>query len=224
MFFKKNDGYAMRWNEIQNSGISLTKPFFVFNTSSGSMQNGNTNSTAVIASIDDKDKLVAFLKKQEPGGAFLSETKYQYVSLGNGHIAGWNDKVLIISMAEGNTSGNYSSGQGTLAQQQLTTLFAQQEAASIASVGEFRDLIAKKGDIHFWSNPASKLSSIPMLGMTKITTLLQDAYTDGTIDFENGKVIATTETHVNKTLSDMLNKYPAREIDENMLKQLPGKS
>ena len=219
--FQKNNTSALHWNDIKNSGISLTKPMFVFNKANNSMQSGNTNSLCVIAAIDDKEKLIAFFKKQKPGGDFLSDAKYQYVALGNGFVAGWNDKALVISMAEGNTSGNYNNGQGTLSQQLLTTVFSQQESASVASIGEFRDLMGKQGDIHFWSNPASTLNAIPMLGVTKLSTLLQETYTEGTIDFENGKAVATIETHVNKTLSDMLNKYGSREIDKTMFSNYP---
>ena len=60
-----------------------------------------------------------------------------------------------------------------------------------------------------------------MLGMTKIGNLFQDTYTDGTIDFENGKAVATAESHYNKTLSDILDKYPSREIDKSMISRYP---
>ena len=223
MFFTSKNQYALHWNDVKNSGIDLAKPVFTFNGESGSIQNGNTKSMCVIASINDKNKLVSFLKKQKPGGDFLSGGKYQYVALGNDFVAGWTDKVLIISSVTGGNSapGTYNSGEGTLSQQQLTTLFSLNEAQSIASIGEFRDMLSKNGDIHFWSNPASQLNAVPMLGMTKLATLFEDTYTEGTIDFDNGKAVAETETHYNKTFADLLEKYPSRQIDKSMIANYP---
>ena len=105
--------------------------------------------------------------------------------------------------------------------QQLTALFTQTESNSVASISEFKNALNKPGDIHFWSNASGSLSAIPMLGMTKISSLFQDTYTDGTIDFENGKAVATAETHYNKTLSDILKKYPSKEIDKSMISRYP---
>ena len=214
MFDKNENG--LHWNDIENSGIDLTKSFFVFSKQNNSMQSGKTANFGLIAEVADKNKLEAFFKKQVSNADIKQDTKYKYVDMGRGGIAGWTDKVLIIS---GVVTGN--NNDETASHQQLTALFTQTESNSIASISEFKDALNKPGDIHFWSNASSKLSSLPMLGMTKIGTLFQDTYTDGTIDFENGKAVATAETHYNKTLSDILGKYSSREIDKSMLSRYP---
>jgi hypothetical protein len=83
-------------------------------------------------------------------------------------------------------------------------------------------MLKKKGDIHFWSNASGKLTALPMMGMTKIGDLFKDTYTDGTLDFENGKMVATSETHINHTLSDIINKYPSAGIDKDMITSYPN--
>lgn len=216
MFNKNNNG--LHWNDIQNSGIDLTKPFLVFSKQNNSMQSGKAQSFGLIAQVADKSKLELFLKKQTAGAQTKPDTKYQYVDFGNGSVAGWNNDVLIIS---GVTSGTNSTVDETQSHQQLTALFAQTETNSVASITEFKDMMKKTGDIHFWSNSSASLGAIPALGMTKMSSLFEDTYTEGTIDFENGKAAATAETHFNKTLSGILEKYPSKKIDKSMISRYP---
>jgi len=213
----------LRWRDIRNSGIDLNNPVYIFSKQTNSVQTGNTTSGGLIAQITDDKKLEAFLKKEKPGGDILSGGKYKYLSLGNDFIAGWTDKILIISLVTGGSSapGTYSTGEGTLSQLQLTTLFTQEESASIASIGEFRDILAKPGDVHFYTNAAANFSASPMLGMTKANELLEGSYTEGIINFENGKIDASAETHTSKALSDILGKYPSKEIDKGMITNYP---
>ncbi|HYJ63421.1 MAG TPA: DUF4836 family protein [Parafilimonas sp.] len=211
-------GSNLHWSDIENSGVDLIKPFFAFNSTTNSMQNGNTENSGVVASLSATGKLESFLQKQLNTPNVKTDTKYKYIDLKDGSVVGWNNNVLILSSVKPNKQ---ERADEALSHQQLTTLFTQSESNSLASISEFKNALNKPGDIHFWSNASGNLNNIPMLGMTKITTLFKDTYTDGTIDFENGKAIATAETHYNKTLSDILNKYPSREIDKSMLSRYP---
>lgn len=208
----KND-HNMHWSDIENSGVDLNKPFFIFSSESSSMQNGNSKSSGVVAAVSDKNKLQRFLQKQAAGAAVKSDNKYQYIDLNDGSVAGWTNDVLIISDVNNNENTSH---------QQLTTLFTQSESNSVVSIDDFNKMLTKTGDIHFWSNASNSLNKIPMASMSKIGTLVQDTYTEGTIDFENGKVVANFESHFNKTLSDMLGKYPAKEIDKSMIANYPN--
>ena len=208
----------IRWSEITNSGIDLKVPFFIFSDQNNSIQNGNTANFGLVAQIENEGKLVDFLKKHNQGAEVKQDSKYQYMDLKNGYVAGWKNNILIIS---GSTRAGAGSDEAR-SHQQLTTLFTQNESASIASVGEFRDMMKKTGDIHFWINASPNLASFGMLGMTKMSSLLQGTYTEGTITFEKGKAKASAETHYNKTLSDILSKYPSREIDKTLISRYPG--
>jgi len=208
----------IRWSEITNSGIDLKVPFFIFSDQNNSIQNGNTANFGLVAQIENEGKLVDFLKKHNQGAEVKQDSKYQYMDLKNGYVAGWKNNILIIS---GSTHAGTGSDEAR-SRQQVTTLFTQNESASIASVGEFRDMMKKTGDIHFWINASPNLASFGMLGMTKMSSLLQGTYTEGTITFEKGKAKASAETHYNKTLSDILSKYPSREIDKTLISRYPG--
>jgi hypothetical protein len=224
LFSNKTDTYALQWDDIKNSGIDMSEPMYVFSKQANSMQTGSTTSSGVIAKVEDAAKLEAFLKKEKVGKDVLSGDKYKYISLGDDFVAGWTDKIFIISSVKGgnNAPGTYSTGEGTLSQQQLTALFGQNESASIASADGFKDMLSKKGDIHFYTNSYSNLSANPMLGMSKLSTLVEGSYTDGAINFDNGKIVASAETHNGKALSDILNKYPSKEIDKSMVTKFPG--
>jgi hypothetical protein len=223
LFTKQNDQYALRWSDIENSGIDLNNPVYIFAKSTNSMQQGLVSSGALIASITDEKKLEAFLAKEKVGGNILTADNYKYYALGNDYVAGWTDKVLIISRVSGGNAapGNYSTGQGTSSQTQLTTLFSQKESASIASVDGFNDLLSKQDDVRFYSNSTSKLNSIAIPGLDKVSTLLDGSYTEGTINFEKGRAIASTEFHAGKALADILEKYPSKEINTAAIKNYP---
>ncbi|MBV9962479.1 MAG: DUF4836 family protein [Parafilimonas sp.] len=223
LFAQKNDAYALRWDDIKNSGIDLTQPIYVFVKGTNSIQSGSIQNAGIIAKVQDASKLEAFLKKEKVGANVLSGDKYKYIALGNDFVAGWTDKVLIMSAVSGGNSspGSYSTGEGTLSQKQLTTLFTQNESASIASVDGFTDMLSKNGDIHYYTNTSSNLNTAMIPGMAKANTLLQGSYGDGTIDFEKGKISATGESHYGKDLADILQKYPARSVDKSMLSSYP---
>ena len=222
LFTKKSDEYALRWSDIKNSGIDLTQPIYIFAKQANSMQAGKTTSSGFIVKVQDAAKLEVFLKKEKVGSNVLSSGKYKYIKLNDEAIGGWTDKVFIISSVMGGDSkGNYSTGEGMASQQQLTTLFTQSESASIAAVDGFRDMLSKTGDIHYFTNTSVNLNNAMIPGMTKANTLLEGSYSDGTIDFEKGKITATGESHYGKDLSDILQKYPARSIDKSMVTNYP---
>ena len=89
----KNEN-GLRWSDIENSGIDLTKSFFLFSKQNNSMQSGKTQNFGLIAQVADKNKLEAFLKKQVAGADIKQDTKYKYLDIGNGNVAGWNDKII----------------------------------------------------------------------------------------------------------------------------------
>lgn len=216
--FNKDDK-GMHWSDLKNSGIDLDKSFFVFAKETSSMQTGKTGSFGLVAEVKDKNAVENFFKKQSNNTDVKSENKYHYLSLSKGIIAGWNDAVVIIS---GVSNGAKNNIDDTLSRKQLTALFAQEKSNSVASIDEFNNMLKKTGDMHFWINPSGSLNALPMLGMTKINELFEGTYTEGVIDFEKGKAIASAESHINKTLGDIIKKYPSREIKKEMITNFPG--
>jgi|SRR6478735_6083640 len=214
---------SLNWNDIQNAGISLDKPVYVFFKEMNTMQLGNVRNSAFISEVNDTKKLEAFLLNKKPGKNILSADKYRYIALGDDYVAGWTDKILIVLQVSGGNEapGNYGTGEGTLSQQLLTTLFTQKKSASIADANGFEDMLAKPGDVHFYTNntPGIAMDKIP--GLSAVQPLIKDSYTAGVVNFEKGKVTASVLTHYSKELANMLNKYPSKQINTNMISNYP---
>jgi hypothetical protein len=214
---------SLNWSDIKNSGISLDKPVYVFFKEMNTVQMGNVRNSAFMAEVNNTQKLEAFLKNKKPGKNILSADKYRYIALGDDYVAGWTDKILIVSQVTGGNEapGNYGTGEGTLSQQLLTTLFTQKKPASIADADGFEDMLAKPGDVHFYTNntPGIAMDKIP--GLSAVQPLIKDSYTAGVVNFEKGKVTASVLTHYSKELANMLDKYPSKKINTDMISNYP---
>lgn len=211
----ERNGDGLKWKDIENSGVDVSKPFYVFTKETNSIQQGHVKSGALIAEVNDEGKLETFLKARKPGATVSTATGYKYIELHDNIIAGWSSKVLIVAGVSGNNDSD------SLLQSQLTTLFNQKTSESIASTDAFKEPFSKPGDIHFYTNTAGRLNEVGMPGISKLSELVEGSYTAGAINFENGRIDASAETHYNKTLGGIINKYPAQEVKTEMIKNYP---
>lgn len=223
LFNDEKDKYALKWDDIKNSGIDLDQPIYVFVKANSSIQLGKSTSTGIIAKVKDAAKLEAFLKKEKVGADVMQGKEYHYIQLNDKTTGGWTDKVFILSSVVGgdNSKGNISTGEGMASQVQLNTIFSQDESASIAAAEGFSDMLKKNGDITYYSNSSANLNSVMVPGLSKAGTLLEGTYGEGVINFENGKIAATAESHYGKALADILEKYPSKSIDRSMVANYP---
>ena len=128
-------------NDIENSGIDLSKDIFLFLNQTGSMMSGSSATMGIVAVLNKPSQFEDFLKKKMPSAQIKKEADYSYATLKNGFVAGWNDDIVLIDNV---TSINTQNGGGQAAtpdaaHQQLTSLFAQKEDASLASIKQFKD-------------------------------------------------------------------------------------
>ena len=217
--FSEHNENGLQWNDIENSGIDLANPVYIFSKETNSIQQGKIRNGGLIAEVNDAKKLESFLKKQNNDIAVSAGNNYKYLLLEGNTVAGWTENVLIISTTN---SGEHMANNDTVSQQQLAALFAQKEAASLASFDGFKDIMAKPGDIHFYTNTSAGLNTAVMPGMTQLNALVEDSYSEGVINFEKGKIEAAAETHYNKTLANMVDKNPPGQVKMDMIKKYPG--
>lgn len=206
------------WEDVKNSGIDLSSNVYAFVNQQGSVMTGQTVNTGMIAVLKNPASFEAFLKKQDPDTEIKKGTNFSYAQLKEGFTAGWNDDILILSNVSGYKTA--TSNQDTDVKQ-LTTLFAQKEAESVASIDAFRNLSTEKADALFWTNSGSSLASVPFVGMTKAADLFKDSYTAGLINFEEGKAVMDTKTYVGDDLKDILNKYSGTKADLDLVEKYP---
>jgi hypothetical protein len=210
------------WDDLKNSGLDWESEFFAFVSTSGSIMNGQTTSTGVVAAMKDASAFETFLKKQYAQADIKKGNNYSYAILEDGFVVGWNGDVAILSNVVGGNSFDLNPTTGAASQKQLDALFAQKQDESIASTSKFTDLVKEKADMLFWSNSTNALASIPFLGMTKASDLLKDSYSAGTLDFENGKATLTTKYFAGKDLSDIFSKYSGPTVDMSMVDKYPS--
>ena len=221
--FSEDTSLIITGDDIANSGVDVTKDIFLFVNQSGSIMNGSSVATGVVAALRKADDFETFLKKKMPSATFNKEKEYSYAALKNGFVAGWNDDVVVINNVSGyNMQTGEKTGTPDAARQQLTTLFTQKEEASLASLKQFKDANDGKADVFFWSNSNGSLSTIPMLGMSKASDLFKDMYSSGAINFENGEVDMEMKTYPNDMLKDTLKKYAGPKVDMDLLNKYPG--
>ncbi|MGI8950644.1 MAG: DUF4836 family protein [Chitinophagaceae bacterium] len=216
------------WNDIRTSGIDWENNIYVFVNSSGSIMNGQTTSTGVVAVMKNQSDFETFLKKQYSNIDIKKASNYSYAILKDGNAAGWNSDIIILSnanlstMVPYQTSPNTFNNKDTAAQKQLATLFAQKEDQSVASISQFKDLSTQKADMLFWTNSNSSFATIPFIGMTKAADLFKDSYTAGTINFEDGEAKMQTKSYAGKDLKEILNKYKGSTVNMDMVDKYPS--
>lgn len=213
--------------DFMRSGVDTTKDILFFMKMGGSIMAGQQVSGGVVGAMKDAAAFEAYLKKQPRIDDIQKGKNYSYTKVEGSFYVGWNSEVVIIAGIGNNQGfgGNRGAGSSETAtgnDQYLATLFSLKEEESIAAVPEFRDLIAQKGDMFFWSNTSTALNSVPVLGMTKISDLLKDSYGAGVINFENGKVVANFKSYSGKDLAAIWDKYKGPQVDMNLVSQFPS--
>lgn len=221
--FSEDTAMALTANDIATSGIDVSKDIFLFVNQSGSIMSGSTVTTGVVAVLDKTSDFEAFLKKKTPGAQIKKEKDFSYATVKGSSAIGWTDDIVIMSNVSGyNMQTGEQTGNAEAAHQQLVTLFAQKEEASLASVKQFKDANDGKADMFFWSNSNGALSSIPMIGMSKASDLFKDTYTAGNINFKSGEVEMDMKSYPNEAFKDTLKKYAGPKVDMDLLNKYPG--
>ena len=212
-----------KWNELKSSGIDLSAELYVFGKQTSSIMEGSSSTMGVLVSLKDVSAFEQFIKKKKPGAEIKTSGDYSYVALGDDYIVGWKDKVAILDNVHGgkNAPGTYNTGEGTLSQLLLTKLFAQGASESIESVDAFKDLEKEQGDILFYSAVSSTDAGLSALSLSKMGDLIADSYTTGTINFEDGKVVASFTGTTSKVLGQIFEKYPGHSLDAGALDKYP---
>jgi len=207
-----------------HSGVDTTSNVFFFTSSSGSVMSGQSTTGGVVMNMDDQSKFESYVKSHDKAPEIKKGDGFSYAMLSDNLYVGWNKDVVILSgtqqMKKFSDSDN-TSNNSPAAQQNLSALFNQKEDASIASVPEFRDLMEEQADMLFWTNSSTMLNSVPLLGLTKFADLFKGSYGAGSVNFENGKAVATYRSYSGKDLADILKKYGNQSVDMSLVNNYP---
>ena len=210
-------------DEFMQSGIDNESNVFMYIKTGGSIMSGQRTSGGVVAAMKDAAQFEAYVKKQDGAGEITKEKDYSYIVLDEDLVVGWNKEVAILAGADNSVGGDSSasvSGSG-MAKQTLATLFSLKEEESVASIPEFVEMMAEKGDILMWNNSSGALNAVPLLGMTKFADLLKGSYSASVINFEDGKLTANVKSYSGKELAEIWKKYAGPTADMSMVTRYP---
>ncbi len=89
----------------------------------------------------------------------------------------------------------------------------------------FNDLLKTAGDIRFWTTGSGNMMGNKIVPMNDLLKELED-FTSGTktavINFEAGKIVATSLSYPSKTMADLHAKYPFTPFNTDLVKRLPN--
>lgn len=212
-----------KWNDIKNSGLDLDQPIYGFVKTGGSIMAGQSSTNGFVFALKDASAFEKYLKNEKPLGEIKKGENYSYLALGDDYIAGWNDDVVIIAQKHAGASspGTYATGEGTLTQQMLTTLFAQKESESINNATGFPEMEKQNGDMAFFINSENQPVN-PILGMTKLSDISKGSYVVGAANFDDGQITFSIKSHSGQAMTDLMKKYPYRPINTEMLDRYPS--
>jgi hypothetical protein len=220
-----------------NAGIDWNKKIVLFIEPKSFGAKGNGTTINLIANIKDSSKFLSYLLKQDEirGRNVVNEKTYTYISLDYKGMVSWTDKLVMLTFFKYEETFNNNKPFVNIDEQdginkteeikkEVNRFYSLKEDESIASLGVMTDLLTKKADISTLHNTSSlntMLTHLPY-SLPNLPELLQDNYTAGTFNFDEGKITATSAFYPNKTIAAILKTYPASSVNLSMLENYPS--
>ncbi|MBS1730398.1 MAG: DUF4836 family protein [Bacteroidetes bacterium] len=221
----KSEEMKKQLAKMSEAGIDFTDHFFVYVKMSGSMMTGQSTTTGIVAGMKDASKFETYIKSQQEVSPVQQKDNYSYTILNHELAIGWNKEVAILVYAtppEARDASKVAPNDGQSSVAALDQMMHLKKEESVVSINDFTSLLKEKADILYWTNSEGVVSSIPLVGMTKLGDLFKGTHTAGAINFEDGKAVATVKAYMGKDLADILQKYPSTKADMNMVTQFPS--
>ncbi len=221
----KSEEMKKQMAKMSEAGIDFEDHFFVYVKMSGSMMSGQNVTTGLVAGMKDASKFETYIKSQQNVSPVLQKDNYSYTVLNNELAIGWNKDVAILvysSPQVANDASQVAPNDGKTSLAALDQMMHLKKEESVADIDDFKTLMKEKADILYWTNSEGVVSSIPFVGMTKMADLFKGTHTAGTVNFEDGKAVATVKAYMGKDLADILKKYPSTAADMSMVTQYPS--
>lgn len=219
-----------------NTGVNVKADILLFYVSD------STGSYAALeGAITDDAKFKSMLLESNKNGKEIVKDGYTYFSTDKNCVA-YNKERFFATMETGvyNYLSNplpipldtaYADISTTTNKRDMSTVASQiislAEDKSMAKNEKFSQLIASKGDAHFWFN-AKYFDATKNLGamasMANLSKLYDGAITVGTLNFENGKIDIDAKSYGGKEITDLYKNYNGTGIDKTMLQNIPSQN
>lgn len=197
----------------EQSGIELKSDFIYFTHK----KDFTTYSVfeGKLKSASDFEKL---LKEKNPGKKIKDGGSFNYMVVDNSDFVSWTSSKFV-----------YVGGQQLMGQTPTVPLdslkayaksiYELKKENSIESNDTYTALMKEEGDIHFWSVSADVLSDFQFgpVPLIAASAMMRGSVTNGTINFENGKIAIKSKQYLNPTLSNLISKYDAKPLSADLL-------
>ena len=178
----------------------------------------------VVSGMKDVEKFESTVNKikDDIDSMFTEMEGYTYIQPGQEGVIAWNEKQMILLASPDSEEFETSYFTGT-----LDKMFDPVKEESITSLVDFKDFMGKMKDLNVWVSSNEMREIIEKMAKDKVPELpvtLYNNYAQVYIDFDNGVMNITGETHfseeVEKNVEEFLVMNP--ELNEEMLKLAPG--
>ena len=218
--YTKALGYLTKF---KNAGLDFDAK--VYGASINENPMNSTGSFEFIVVLKDEKKFEEFIKGLEDKPEIKKGENFSYIEQGE-FALGWNKEVAILSIQPQSYSYDYYNEEEkpkTAKTNELSKYFGLKKEASIESNKQFSEAESAKGDIVVYSSSDSFVANTKEIAAMKgVKELLTGIYSVSTINFENGKVVAESNTFLGKKLGSLLGKYGSTKIDKSLIENFPG--
>ena len=197
----------------EQSGIELKSDFIYF-----THKKDFTTYSVFEGKLKNASDFEKLLKEKNPERKVEDAGSFNYMLVDNSDFVSWTSSKFIY------VGGQQMMGQTPTVSVDSLKAYAKsiydlKKENSIESNENYAALMKEEGDIHFWSVSADALSDIQFgpVPLIAASAMMQGSVTDGTINFENGKVVIKSKQYLNQTLSNLISKYDAKPLTADLL-------
>ncbi len=178
----------------------------------------------VVSGMKDREKFENTIGKikEDMASMYQQGEDYTFIQPDKEGIIAWNDKQMILLFSPDNDEFETDYYTGS-----LDKMFHPVKEESITSVVDFKDFQGKMKDLNAWISTDELRKVLETVMADKMQGLpinLYNNYAQVYIDFANGAMNVTAETHfseeVEKNIEEFLVLNPS--LNEEMLKLAPG--
>ncbi|MEN8227545.1 MAG: DUF4836 family protein [Bacteroidota bacterium] len=211
------------WGQILedplSTGLMLNEYTYLF-----AKMEENEPIIGVVSGMKDVERFVSILAKikEDISEEFKDMEGYTYVQPDQEGIIAWNEEQMILLASP--DSAQFEESYWT---ESLDKMFNPVKEESITSLVDFKDFMGKMKDLNVWISSDEMREVIEKLAKDQIPEIpvsLYNNYAQIYIDFSNGAMNITGETHfseeVEKNVEEFLVMNPS--LNEEMLNLAPG--
>lgn len=225
----------------ESAGINLKNDLVAF-----FMKDSLGQYACVEGFLSDADAFAKLARNESKGKMEFSENSGLNTGNGEGMGLVWNKERFLFIHGVSKTENRFNFDKmqlppsdsvispyedekdtrnyGSLAQQ----VFNLKESESLGLDEKFSELIADKGDLHFWMNSeelyniqAADMPAMGPLNMLNFTKLTKDARSTASVNFDNGKILIDYRVYMGKEVADIFKKNMIGHTDAEMIKRIP---